>query len=333
MCEDQDGTVWVGLLTGLARLKDNQIRNISHANGLFDDFIFALIPDDRGSFWVNSKRGIFRVSRQNLDDFCDGKTNQVQCDAYDGGVMMKTVITTDQEWNGCKTKDGRIWFPSSQGAVMIDPTNLHVNPTPPLVYLRQLRANGNELKAGPGRRRPARPGRSGISICRHKFGGAGAGAVPVSVGRLRPRLGGGGHEPVRRLCESEAGGIQIPGERLQCRRRLERHRGFRRRGAAAELVSNRLVLSGLRGPGGPGGHENSRLRMGLLRRRQRELETARELLETKVQERTAELEARQQRLEHEIEERKKLESNFCRRKKWRRSGGWPPASPMISTIS
>ena len=120
--EDRDGTIWVGLLTGMARLKNNQIRNITHAQGLFDDFIYAIIPDDQGYFWVDSVRGIFRVSRQSLNDFCDGKTDQVKCDAYDGLEMVKTVGKTDQEWSGCKTKDGRIWFPTSQGVVMIDPS-------------------------------------------------------------------------------------------------------------------------------------------------------------------------------------------------------------------
>ena len=129
--EDNDGAIWAGLATGMARLKNNQIRNITRTNGLFDDFVFAIVPDDFGYFWMDSVRGIFRVSRQNLNDFCDGKTDQVKCDAYDGLESVKTIDKTDQEWSGCKTRDGRIWFPSSQGAVMIDPAKLLVNPIPP----------------------------------------------------------------------------------------------------------------------------------------------------------------------------------------------------------
>jgi len=113
---------------------------------LFDDFIFAIVPDDLGYFWVDSVRGIFRVSRQSLNDFCDGKADQVKCEAYDGLEMVKTIDKTDQEWSGCKTRDGRIWFPSSQGLVMIDPANLRVNPTLPPVYIRLVRVNGMELK-------------------------------------------------------------------------------------------------------------------------------------------------------------------------------------------
>jgi signal transduction histidine kinase/ligand-binding sensor domain-containing protein len=144
--EDSDGVIWAGGPAGMARLKYNQIRNITRANGLFDDFIFAIVPDDLGYFWVDSARGIFRVSRQNLNDFCDGKTDQVKCEAYDGLEMVKTIDKTDQEWSGCKTKDGRIWFPSSQGVVMIDPAKLRVNSTPPPVYIKQVSANGVLVK-------------------------------------------------------------------------------------------------------------------------------------------------------------------------------------------
>ena len=48
-------------------------------------------------------------------------------------------------------------------------------------------------------------------------------------------------------------------------------------------------------------------RVGHLRRRQRELQKAQELLEARVEERTAELEAQKTRLESEIEERKRMQ--------------------------
>jgi len=102
--EDRDGTIWAGLLTGMARLKNNQIRNITRVNGLFDDFIFAIIPDDFGYFWVDSMRGIFRVSRQSLNDFCDGKTDQVKCEAYDGLEMVKRLAKRIR--NGSAAKPG-----------------------------------------------------------------------------------------------------------------------------------------------------------------------------------------------------------------------------------
>jgi hypothetical protein len=231
--EDSDGTIWAGLLTGMARLKNNQIRNITRANGLFDDFIFAIVPDDYGYFWVDSMRGIFRVSRQSLNDFCDGKTDQVKCEAYDGLEAVKTVGKTDQEWVGCKTRDGRIWFPSSQGVVMIDPANLRVNPTPPLVYIRQVRVNGKELKDN---KVSAFPHGKGDLEFQYK---ALSYIAPQKM-QFRYQLEGYDHDWIE---------LQIPRHRLQRRWRLECRRRFLRDRIAPEFLSNHLVLPGVRHAG------------------------------------------------------------------------------------
>jgi PAS domain S-box-containing protein len=145
--EDADGTVWAGLTTGISRLKDGKITNIRKDDGLFDNFINAIVPDDHGWLWMNSSRGIFRISRRCLDNFINGATNHVQCASYDGQDGAKSLDTTEVEYAGCKTSDGRIWFPSHQGVVMIDPTNLITNPVLPPVHIQQVRANGVEITA------------------------------------------------------------------------------------------------------------------------------------------------------------------------------------------
>ena len=305
--EDNDGAIWAGLATGMARLKNNQIRNITRTNGLFDDFVFAIVPDDLGYFWMDSVRGIFRVSRQNLNDFCDGKTDQVKCEAYDGLEMVKTFDKTDQEWSGCKTKDGRIWFPSPQGAVMIDPANLHVNPTLPPVYIRQVRVNGIELKD------------KKVS------------AVPQGKGELEfqyTALSYVAPQKVQFRCQLEGydqGWIESGSRRAAFYTNLKPGRyTFRVIACNADGVWNKAgdsfdiellphfyqtiwfylgcavlasaVLMGVYG-----------WRVRHLNRKQLELQKARELLEAKVEERTAELEAQKTQLESEIEERKRMQ--------------------------
>ena len=145
VCEDQDGVVWAGLLSGIVRLKDNQVRRISEKDGLFDDNIYAIVPDDLGNLWVDSGHGIFRVTRQGMNDFADGKTNHVDCAVFDGINSVKVADKTVQEHVGCKTADGRIWFPSPLGVVMIDPAHIPVNRVAPTVHLDRIRANGTEF--------------------------------------------------------------------------------------------------------------------------------------------------------------------------------------------
>ena len=315
VCEDSDGAIWAGLPTGMARLKNDHIRNITRANGLFDDFIFAIVPDDLGYFWVDSVRGIFRVSRQSLNDFCDGKADQVKCEAYDGLEMVKTIDKTDQEWSGCKTRDGRIWFPSSQGLVMIDPANLRVNPTLPPVYIRLVRVNGMELKD------------KKVS------------AVPQGKGELEFQYAALSYvapEKVRFRCQLEGydqGWIETGNRQFAFYTNLKPGKyKFHVIACNADGVWNTdgdsfaiellphfyqtiwyylgCVVLGMAGLWG-----GYAWRVGHLRKRQSEMQAAQELLEAKVEERTVELEAQKQHLEREIEERKKLEEQFLQAQK------------------
>jgi PAS domain S-box-containing protein len=159
---DRDDTIWVGLKTGMARIKGRQVRNINQDNGLADNTIRAIVPDDRGDMWLYSSRGFLRVSRRSLDDFADGKTNRVECVVYAGLESVKSIETAYVEPDGCKTADGRIWFPTPPGAVMIDPSHIPTDTVPPPVHIDQVRVNGTE-QMGPAAA-PARPGRGELVV-------------------------------------------------------------------------------------------------------------------------------------------------------------------------
>jgi PAS domain S-box-containing protein len=135
-------------LKGIVRLKDNRISIIDRQHGLFDDNIYSVIPDDLGNLWVDSNRGIFSVSRQSVNDFADGKTARVQCTVFDGMDSVKLSDKTTQERVACKTSDGRIWFPSANGVVMIDPAHIPTNQVAPQVHIDLVKADGREVARG-----------------------------------------------------------------------------------------------------------------------------------------------------------------------------------------
>jgi ligand-binding sensor domain-containing protein/signal transduction histidine kinase len=145
ICEDKDSVIWAGLETGLVRLKGEKISLITQENGLYDNIITAIVPDDYDSLWIDSSRGFFSVNRQSVNDFADGKSDRVFCRSFDGLDAIKSAEKYQQQPSGCKTADGRIWFPTAQGVVMIDPTNLTANPVPPSIHIQQVLANGKEL--------------------------------------------------------------------------------------------------------------------------------------------------------------------------------------------
>jgi PAS domain S-box-containing protein len=143
--EDVDGAVWAGLPSGIARIKDDHIKNIIPALG-FDNTIYEIVPDDQGNFWMDSAAGIMRASRQNLNDFADGKTEQIDCTVFYGLESIKVIGHTKRESVAGKTADGRIWFPNPQGLAMVDPKHLFTNTVVPPVHIEQIRINGGEVQ-------------------------------------------------------------------------------------------------------------------------------------------------------------------------------------------
>ena len=145
LCEDSDGAIWAGLQPGVVRLKNNQIKVIGRKDGLLDDGIQAMVFDEYGFLWVDSSRGLFKVNRQSLNDFADVKTNRVTCVAYNHPADVRPADWDAQENSCCRTPDGRIWFPSSKGVVMIDPANIPTNKVAVPIHIYRVRANGLDL--------------------------------------------------------------------------------------------------------------------------------------------------------------------------------------------
>jgi ligand-binding sensor domain-containing protein len=82
--EDSDGAVWIGSYDGgLTRFKDGKFTRFTMKDGLSSNGVFCILEDGRGWFWMNSNQGIFRVSRQELNDFAEGKTKFLTSISYD----------------------------------------------------------------------------------------------------------------------------------------------------------------------------------------------------------------------------------------------------------
>ncbi len=140
--EDDDGTVWAGLENGIVRIKDDKFKRIGGEDGIFDDRIYGIVPDGRGYLWFNSGNGIFRISLKSLNGFADGKISKVDCEAFAGLDSVKFTDRVDQAPSGCRTADGRIWFPNPHGVAMIDPGHYFTNSVAPQVAIQRILVNG-----------------------------------------------------------------------------------------------------------------------------------------------------------------------------------------------
>lgn len=156
--EDADGVIWIGSYGGgLCRLKDGRITPITTKNGLFDNIVSRILEDDLGNLWMSCNRGIFRVSRRELNDFADGRASSVNCVAYGVADGMKEAeCNGGGQPAGWKASDGKLWFPTKQGVAVVDPRQ--INLTPPPVVIEQafgdqrlfFTQGQNQAEASPG---------------------------------------------------------------------------------------------------------------------------------------------------------------------------------------
>ncbi len=135
--EDADGVLWVGTYDGgLTRLKDGRFTRITTRDGLFNNGVFRILEDARGNFWLSCNRGIYRVSRQQLNAFADGQLQFITSVSYgpaDG--LLNTECNGGQQPAGWRAHDGRLWFPTQGGAAVIDPQRVLFNPQAPPVVI------------------------------------------------------------------------------------------------------------------------------------------------------------------------------------------------------
>jgi signal transduction histidine kinase/ligand-binding sensor domain-containing protein len=150
--EDSDGVIWIGTENGLNRLQNGRIRAYTTRQGLPVNLVNYILEDDFGRLWVSHDHGIYWMRLQDLNDVAAGRAKTVRCVAYDESDGMLSLETNGQKSNpaGCKTRDGRLWFSTTKGVAVIDPSKVALDDVPPLAAIEIVRANGAVVfNAGP----------------------------------------------------------------------------------------------------------------------------------------------------------------------------------------
>lgn len=140
---DSDGVLWVVGNAGLTRFKNGVFCAVTTKNGLISNTLFQIIEDDIGYFWfTTNQKGVcaFKVKKDELNAFCDGKITYVNSFEYDRSDGIKATAATSSS-NSIKATDGRLWLATQQGVEVIDPTGITKNETIPPVKIEYFRVN------------------------------------------------------------------------------------------------------------------------------------------------------------------------------------------------
>jgi ligand-binding sensor domain-containing protein len=157
LLEDVDGTLWIGTsLSGLHRLKDGRWTDYGTRVGLLDDGLYAIVDDGMGRLWFTADRGIFFVARQDLVDFAEGRARSVTSHGFDAHDGLRVPEGNGGFPAAVRASDGRLWFATAGGAVVVDPRDLTPSALPPAVHLEEAMVDGvavpgaSGLLLGPG---------------------------------------------------------------------------------------------------------------------------------------------------------------------------------------
>src|SRR6185503_1272955 len=120
---------------------------------------------------MRSNDGVFRVSKKDLEARTPGSGPPIECVPYGRSSGIRgSECNGGSQPAGWKGRDGRLWFPTGDGIVVVDPAHLRRNDRAPEVVVEGLVADGHSLAGSEGG--------GPITV---PAGGGSAGGAPITV--------------------------------------------------------------------------------------------------------------------------------------------------------
>jgi signal transduction histidine kinase/ligand-binding sensor domain-containing protein len=162
--QDAEGVIWIGTYDGgLARFQGGKITSFDVAHGLYSHGVYQILDDNHGYLWMSCSRGIYRVSKNELNEVASGKRNTITSVAFgkiDG--LLDLVCNGGLQPAGIRSSDGKLWFPTQDGVAIVDPSAVLVDRTPPPVIIESVALGGSPIVFKPSL--AIAPGKRGLQI-------------------------------------------------------------------------------------------------------------------------------------------------------------------------
>jgi len=156
--DDTDGSLWIGTCRGgLSRWHQEGLTTWTTEDGLINNVICQILEDNRGNLWLGSHGGVFRVSKEELIDYASRRRGTIQCVGYGKAEGLPSLECQGGfQPSGCKTRDGRLWFPTVKGLAVVNPETVSRNPLAPLVVIEEILLDGKTQLPDSGGRETAK---------------------------------------------------------------------------------------------------------------------------------------------------------------------------------
>lgn len=135
--------LWLATAGGVLRYDHGAFRLLSEIDGLPDNLILQVTEDDFGRLWLNSRRGLFFVSKDDLQRLLHNEVKNVSVRRFgrDQGLGSLSPIG-DYAPKTWKARDGTLWFATAQGAIAVAPSATIEDVSPPPVVIDEVRIDG-----------------------------------------------------------------------------------------------------------------------------------------------------------------------------------------------
>jgi ligand-binding sensor domain-containing protein/signal transduction histidine kinase len=146
--QGSDRAIWIGTENGLNVFKDGHLAAFTTAQGLPVNQINSVLEDNFGRLWISHDHGLYWVSKAQFTEILTKRRARVDAVDYDEFDGVSGLEFNGQKSNpaACKTRDGRLWFPTSKGLLTVDPSRVVGDDIPPLTVIEQVRANGMAIR-------------------------------------------------------------------------------------------------------------------------------------------------------------------------------------------
>ena len=101
-----------------------------------------MIYDNNGKFWCTTDFGLFSLDRNTLNNYAEGRISKMTFNLFgkkDGMITEEFLGISNNAL--CLSKSGNLYFPTTDGVVIVNPKELKSEKEKPIVYLDDVLVN------------------------------------------------------------------------------------------------------------------------------------------------------------------------------------------------